>query len=301
MTSARVAVRLNEPLKGIACSLGATLIFSSQEVVFKFLAADYSIFQLVFIRTWFAFIPAAIFLMRAGGPRLLITRSAPYLMVRGCIGFAAFSSYFYAISKMPLADASAISFAAPLILTALSVPILKERVGLHRWGAVIVGFLGVLFIVHPGDGTFQIAAAFALAAAFFYSVSAIIVRYLSGREKSAVVVCYTLVAFLLFSGAAQPFVWVPPDPIDVAIMAVTGLTGGVAQFLMTQAYRFAPVSVTAPFDYLHLVWATICGLVFFGHFPTVAVLCGAAVVIASGLYIVRHETLANRSKRGALP
>jgi drug/metabolite transporter (DMT)-like permease len=296
MSEARPA-RLNEPIKGILCSLGATLIFSSQEVVFKFLAAEYSIFQLVFIRTWFAFVPALIFLHRAGGPRLLLSGNVPYLMVRGCIGFAAFSSYFYAISKMPLADASAISFAAPLILTALSVPILKEPVGVHRWAAVIVGFAGVLVIIDPGGGAFQSAALFALAAAFFYSCSAIIVRYLSGSEKSAVVVVYTLVAFLVFSGAAQPFVWVEPRGWDVAIMAVVGFTGGVAQFLMTQAYRFAPVAVTAPFDYVHLVWATIYGLAFFGDFPTLQVLAGSAVVIASGLYVVRRESLATR--RGA--
>ncbi len=293
------ATRLDEPIKGIACSVSATLIFASQEVVFKFMAEDYSIFQLVFIRTWFAFIPALIFLVRAGGPRLLVTGNVYYLLVRGCIGFAAFSSYFYAVTQMPLADASAISFAAPLILTALSVPVLKEPVGRHRWGAVIVGFLGVLFIVNPGGSAFQPAAVFALAAAFFYSVSGILVRLLSGSEKSAVVVVYTLACFLVFSGAAQPFVWVRPEPIDVGIMAIVGLSGGVAQFLMTQSYRFAPVSVTAPFDYAHLVWATFYGYVFFADFPTPGVLIGAAIVIASGLYIVRREAAIRR--RGTKP
>ncbi|MEX2648417.1 MAG: DMT family transporter, partial [Alphaproteobacteria bacterium] len=118
--------RLHEPLKGILCANAAMAIFSTQEVVFKWLSADYSILQLVFMRTWFALIPVLFFVWRAGGPRILLSRQYPWLLLRGVIGFGAFYTYFTAIARMPLADVSAIAFAAPLIVTALSVPVLRE-------------------------------------------------------------------------------------------------------------------------------------------------------------------------------
>lgn len=286
--------RLNEPGKGILCANAAMAIFSTQEVVFKWLSADYSILQLVFMRTWFALIPILWFVWRAGGPRILLSPQYPWLIGRGLIGFCAFYTFFSAIARMPLADVSAITFASPLIVTALSVPVLRESVGIHRWGAVIVGFLGVLVVISPSGDAFQIGALFALASAFFYSVSAVIVRSLSGREASAVVVFYTSVIFLIVSGAAQPFVWVQPTWQDVAIMATTGFFGGFAQFLLTQAYRFAPVSIVAPFDYTHLIWATTYGYLFFHDVPGASVLIGAAIVIACGIYIARRETLARK-------
>ncbi|MGH6717911.1 MAG: DMT family transporter [Alphaproteobacteria bacterium] len=284
--------RLHEPAKGILCANAAMAIFSTQEVVFKWLSADYDILQLVFIRTWFALIPILWFVWRAGGPRILLSPQYPWLIGRGVIGFCAFYTYFSAIARMPLADVSAITFASPLIITALSVPVLREPVGPHRWGAVVVGFVGVLIVVGPAGDALQFGALLALASAFFYSFSAVIVRALSGREASAVVVFYTSVTFLLASGAAQPFVWVAPAWRDVAIMAITGICGGFAQFLLTQAYRFAPVAIVAPFDYTHLIWATAYGYIFFHDVPGASVLIGAGIVIACGLYIARREALA---------
>lgn len=288
------SARLNEPGKAILCANAAMAIFSTQEVVFKWLSADYDILQLVFMRTWFALIPIFFFVARAGGPRILLSRQYPWLLVRGVIGFGAFYTFFSAIALMPLADVSAITFVAPLIVTALSVPVLRERVGPHRWGAIIVGFLGVLIVLRPGGEAFQVGALFALASAFLYAVSAVIVRSLSGREASAVVVFYTASVFLLVSGALQPFVWVDPSWHDVGIMAITGMVGGVAQFLLTQAYRLAPVSVIAPFDYTHILWATMYGYVVFADVPGISVLVGAVIVMAAGAYIARRETLARR-------
>lgn len=290
--------RLHEPVKGILCANAALAIFSTQEVVFKWLSADYDILELVFIRTWFALIPILWFVWRAGGPRILLSARYPWLIGRGIIGFCAFYTFFTAIAQMPLADVSAITFASPLIITALSVPVLREPVGPHRWGAVIVGFVGVLIVVRPGGDTFQVGALFALASAFFYSVSAVIVRSLSGREASAVVVFYASVTFLVLSGATLPFVWVDPAWQDVAIMAVTGISGGFAQFLLTQAYRFAPVATIAPFDYTHLIWATTYGYIFFHDVPGASLLIGAGIVIACGVYIARREARAKSRPGG---
>ena len=294
-TTTSTPPRLNEPGKCILCSNGAMAIFATQEVMFKWLSADYSILQLVFMRTWFALIPIAFFLMRAGGPRILLTRQYPWLLLRGVIGFGAFYTFFSAIALMPLADVSAITFVSPLIVTALSVPILGEKVGVHRWTAIVIGFLGVLIVLRPGGDAFQIGALFALASAALYSVSAVIVRSLSGREASAVVVFYTTCMFLIVSGSLQPWVWVDPPWHDVAIMALTGLFGGVAQFLLTQAYRYAPVSIIAPFDYSHILWATMYGYVVFSDVPGTSVLIGAALVMAAGAYIARRETIKRKT------
>ena len=275
-------------------------IFATQEVVFKWLAEDYDILELVFLRTWFALIPISWFVWRAGGPRILLSPQYPWLIGRGVIGFCAFYAYFSAIARMPLADVSAITFASPLIITALSVPLLREPVGPHRWGAVIVGFLGVLIVVRPTGDADQFGALLALGSAFFYSLSAVIVRSLSGREASAVVVFYASMTFLVVSGAAQPFVWVDPAWQDVAIMAVTGVSGGFAQFLLTQAYRFAPVATIAPFDYTHLIWAVTYGYIFFHDVPGASVLIGAGIVVACGLYVARREAR-TRNQPGRTP
>lgn len=290
--------RLHEPVKGIFCSTGSIAIFAAQEVVLKWLSADYSILQLVFIRACFALIPVLFFVWRAGGPTILWSRQYKWLLLRGVVGFMAFYLYFSAIASMPLADASAIAFAAPLIVTALSVPVLGEKVGPHRWAAVLIGFCGVLLVIRPTAGVFHLGALLALGSAFFYSISAVIVRSLSGREASAVVVFYTTMTFIVLAGGAQPFVWVEPSRQDIAILAVTGIAGGIAQFMLTQAYRFAPVSIIAPFDYTHLIWATAYGYIFFHDVPGFSVLAGAAIVIACGFYIARREARAKAPSDG---
>jgi drug/metabolite transporter (DMT)-like permease len=289
MANAPSTTHIHAPLKGIACGIVAMSLFPAQDAIVKWLSSDYSVFQLLFMRSIFVFIPVAILVMRSGGPRVLRTKQPAMLILRAAFSFGAWSVYFFAISQIPLADAMALVFSAPLIITALSVPFLGEAVGLRRWVAVGVGFLGVLIMIEPGSGTLQGVALLPLVSAAFYSVSMLLTRILTRREASVTMLFYSTLTILVLSGVAQPFVWVTPDWPDLGLMALMGLLTGCAQFLATQAYRFAAPVVVAPFDYTSLVWATLYGYLLFGDLPRSAVIIGAAVVIGSGLFILYRE------------
>lgn len=289
MPPASPTERRDKPLLGILCATGAMILFSAQEAVFKYLSSDYDVIQLVFMRSWFVLIPTFFFIWQAGGPRILAEVRPGPLLLRGCLSFGAWACYFHAIAVIPLADASALVFVAPVAATLLSIVVLRERVGLHRWAAIVAGFAGVLVIIRPGGGMFQAAALLALGSAFFYAANAVLTRSLTAEFKSAALVFYNALIFMAVSGIAQPFVWRTPLWSDVGVMAVTGLFAGIAQYLVTQAYRLAPVSLVAGFDYTHIVWATLFGYVIFHDVPGANVLVGAVIVIAAGLYILHRE------------
>ena len=289
MANAPSTTHIHAPLKGIACGIVAMSLFPAQDAIVKWLSADYDVFQILFMRSVFAFIPVAILVMRSGGPRVLRTKQPFMLILRACFSFGAWSVYFIAISQIPLADAMALVFSAPLIITALSVPFLGEAVGLRRWAAVAVGFLGVLIMIEPGSGTLQGVALLPLVSAALYSVSMLLTRILTKREASVTMLFYSTLTILVLAGVAQPFVWVTPDWPGLGLMAVMGLLTGAAQYFATQAYRFAAPAVVAPFDYTSLVWATLYGYLLFGDVPRQAVILGAAVVIGSGLFILYRE------------
>ncbi len=289
MANTPSTTHIHAPLKGIACGIVAMGLFPAQDAIVKWLSPDYSVFQLLFMRSIFVFIPVAILVMRSGGPRVLRTKQPAMLLLRAAFSFGAWSVYFFAISQIPLADAMALVFSAPLIITALSVPFLGEAVGLRRWVAVGVGFLGVLIMIEPGSGTLKGVALLPLVSAAFYSISMLLTRILTRREASVTMLFYSTLTILVLSGVAQPFVWVTPDWPDLGLMALMGLLTGCAQFLATQAYRFAAPAVVAPFDYTSLVWATLYGYLLFGDLPRSSVVIGAAVVIGSGLFILYRE------------
>ncbi|MFP6744802.1 MAG: DMT family transporter [Alphaproteobacteria bacterium] len=283
MANAPSTTHIHAPLKGIACGIVAMSLFPAQDAIVKWLSADYSVFQLLFMRSVFVFIPVAILVMRSGGPRVLRTKQ-PFMLILG-----AWSVYFIAILQIPLADAMALVFSAPLIITALSLPFLGEAVGLRRWAAVVVGFLGVLTMIESGSGTLQGVALLPLISAVLYSVSMILTRILTKREASVTMLFYSTLTVLVLSAVALPFIWVTPDWFDLGLMAVMGLLTGAAQYFATQAYRYAAPAVVAPFDYTSLIWATLFGYLLFGDIPRSGVILGAAVVIASGLFILYRE------------
>lgn len=275
--------------RGIAFMLLSVALFSAMDGLIKWLGADYPTLQIVFFRSLFAFVPLGFFLARSGSLAALKTRSLPGHILRAMVGLSAMSIFFYAFSKMPLANVIAIAFAAPLFVTALSVPLLGERVGPRRWTAIAVGFLGVLIMVRPDTGVFEGVAWLALAGTVFYALAMIFVRRLSRTETSAAIVFYFTLACTLVSGAILPFVWVPPDALGWALLIAVGLIGGLAQLAVTSAFRLAEASVVAPFDYSAMLWTTMIGYVFWQELPGLHIWLGAAVVAGSGLYIAHRE------------
>jgi drug/metabolite transporter (DMT)-like permease len=197
---------------------------------------------------------------------------------------------------MPLTEATALSFSAPLFMTALSALILHEKVGRHRWAAVAVGFVGVLIMIRPDPAHMAtIGAIYALVGALGSAGAMIAIRQISQTEPGPRIVFYFTLAGAVVGLASLPFGWVMPDPLTLTLLILAGVVGGVGQLLLTQAIRLAPVGAVAPFDYTQLVWASLIAYAAWGETPRPATLIGAAVVAASGLYIVYRET---RIRRG---
>lgn len=274
---------------GIAGIVGAGFLFSSSHAMIKFSAGEYSIIQLVFFRSFFALIPLAPFLVR-DGPEAFRTRRAGLHAFRTLSGLASMACFYYALAFLPLADITVINFTMPLFVTALSMPLLGEKVGWRRLSAVVVGFTGILLMVRPGSSILDPANAIALTSAFLYALAVIAMRQLGATERSSTTTLYFTLASLALSGATLPFVWRTPDGFDWIALVMLGLLGGFGQLLMTVAYRSAPAAIVAPFDYVAMVWATVYGYVLWDDVPTAGVFAGAAIVIASGLYIIHRET-----------
>ncbi len=208
---------------------------------------------------------------------------------------------FVAFQMMPLASVMAIGYAAPLFTTLLSIVILKDRVGVHRWSALIVGFLGVLVITQPGFGTFQIGAVFALGNAIMISTVAIAIRQMSLTESTETLTIYQMVFITVLTACLLPFGFTMPTWHDAVLLAIAGVGNGTAQYWWTKALNLAPPSAVVPFNYLSLVWATLIGFAVWGDVPTVDLIIGAVVVVASGLYILWRETVWRRRRAVADP
>lgn len=273
---------------GIACMVAATSVFAGLDALVKWLVADYPVVQVLFFRSVFALVPLAPLLLREGRRSLATARPWAHLLRSG-IGLAAISCFFIAFGKMPLAQVTIIAFAAPLIVTALSVPVLHEHVGPRRWAAVLAGFAGVLVIVRPGDMVFDLGMVAALLGTVLYATVMVLMRQMSGTERPVTIVGWFTLASILATGAAVPFHWVMPAGWDWLLLAAIGMLGGAAQLLVTQAVRLAPVSVVMPFDYLHLIFALGYGWAIWGEVPGPRTLIGGAIIVAAGLYVLQRE------------
>ncbi|HET9245312.1 MAG TPA: DMT family transporter, partial [Xanthobacteraceae bacterium] len=201
-----------------------------------------------------------------------------------------------AFSLMPLAGATAINFSSPLFATLASALLLKETVGLARWLALLVGFGGVLIVTEPGAGAFQIGALFALANAVLYGSVTAGVRGMTTTESAQTLTLYQLALLTGFFALLLPLGWTSPTPVDAAWIVFNGVSNAVGQYWWTRALHLAPASAVAPFNYLSLIWASILGFAIWGDVPTVSLVVGSAVVVASGLFLLWRESNARQAK-----
>ncbi len=283
-----------EVRRGIYYVIASVFVFAVANAMVKWLVADYPVTQVVFFRCVFALVPCGILVATHGGWACLRTNRLRDHAMRACSQFVSMFSIFLAFGMMPLADAVAIQFASPLFLTVLSIFLLGERVGIHRWSAVLIGFAGVLVMVQPGPGMFASGALFALANAVVSASVTIAMRRMSLTESSTALVVYQGLFTTVLSICLLPFGWVTPRPLDFALMIGVGLLSGVGQFCWTQGFRFAPAAVLAPFSYMSMIWALSFGFVLWGDVPTATLLSGGLVVAGSGLYILYRETVRRR-------
>lgn len=275
---------------GILYVLASTFFFNVLNVTAKWLTADYSVIEITFFRSLFAFLPCLVFVLAGPGFRSLRTGRLGLHALRGIGGLGSMLLAFTAYGLMPIADAVAISFASPLFLTALSVPLLGERVGIHRWSAVIVGFLGILVMARPAGMGENLGFLAAVTGTVLNALILVSVRRLGRTEAPITIIFYQALVATAGSILLLPFGWKTPDLADFALFGGMGLMGAIGHFCQTQAFRFAAAALVAPFNYAGLIWATLFGFLVWHDVPGPATILGGLVVIGSGLYILYRET-----------
>jgi drug/metabolite transporter (DMT)-like permease len=282
-----VAGHLDQPVTGVALVLLAVLVFSSYNALGKWLAATYSPWQIMFYRGLFALLPFVVYAVAARGPAVLRSRQPALQLLRGVLGFAANLCFIFAYREMALADAVAISYAAPIFIVALSLPLLAERVGPRRALAAVAGFLGVLLVSQPGGGLLSPGVLYALAGTLSYALMVIATRRLGARDDALCTVAHSSAIYAGAGLLALPQVWVSPTGIEGALLVGTGLLGGTGMYLFVQAYRRADAALLAPFDYTAMLWAAAFGYLIWGEVPAPLAVAGMAVIAGSGLYLGR--------------
>lgn len=260
------------------------------DVTARWLMQTYSLPQLVFLRSSFSAMLIFGYVALRGQLRSLSTRRPGWQFIRSMLMAGSMFAFFHALRFIPLADVVIIAFAAPIIVTSLSQPLLGETVGAWRWSAVIVGFCGVLIVLRPGSGMMHPAALIAFAGSVMYALLSLTARKLSSTESTASLSIYAFLVPLILGAAASPKGWITPDLTGWISFALCGLFGGLAIVFINAAYQRAAAAVIVPFEYTGLIWASAAGFVIWGEIPKLNDLFGAAIIIASGLVILFRET-----------
>jgi drug/metabolite transporter (DMT)-like permease len=276
-------------MAGIAIMLGAVALFAIQDTISKHLSAGYPAVEVAWFRYTFGFAAILLALPWLEPKTAVVSRRPGLQVLRGVLLYSSTVLFVVAIYWMPLATATAIGFISPLFLTALSIPLLGERVGPRRWAAIGVGFLGVLIVVRPGFSDFQWSFLIPIVMAALYAIYQVLTRMIGAVDRPVTSLLYPTVVGAVIGGLPMPFIWVTPTPFDGFLMVLMGIGGSLSHLCLVLAFARAPATLLAPFGYVQLVWVTILGYVFFGDIPDAPTLLGAAVIVGSGLYVFHRQ------------
>ncbi len=298
--------RHRHPLFGVMLKVISTIAFTAMATQIKLLADRYPAGEVAFFRSAFALIPVLLWVgVRGQLPTVFITPRIGGHLLRSIAGASSMFCGFTALGLLPLSDATAIGYAAPLLTVVFAAVLLGETIRVYRWSAVVVGLVGVFVIlsgyVEPqGPDRSAVGALFALAGASFGALAATQTRRLTWSEQPATIVVYFSIFTALFMLVTVPFGWVMPDAADWSLLVGAGICGGIGQVLLTQSYRYGEASLIAPFEYVSMVWAILVGYLLFDTLPGLTMLTGSAIVIGSGLFVIyREQRLSGRRAREA--
>lgn len=305
--------RVDAPVKGVLCVVAGICVFSIQDVIIKSISGGYPVHQIVFVRSLVALVPLLLIAHVDGGLAGLRTRRPWAHMLRGGAMLASYTTYYLAIAALPLAFAVALFFVAPLMITALSHLLLGEKAHLRRWIAVAVGFAGVVIMTRPGGGAIEPAAVLAVSAALFYAVSAILTRRLGATESGTSLAFSATLVYVVANGLLGLWIgngalaqeghpslefllraWMWPSWQDFGLMAVCGLIAAFGFYFLSQAYRLAPATSVAPFEYVGLPLAALWGYLFWSEVPAGTTVLGVVLIVGSGLYVLHRESVRGR-------
>jgi len=267
-------------------------LFVSMDATAKHLSQTLPVIQVVWARYFFhLFILCVILLPRLGA--LLKTSHLPLQLGRSLLLLITTVLFFTGLSYIPMADASAMMLLSPIVVTALSVPILKETVGLRRWISIAVGLIGAIVILRPGSGLFQTAALLPLAAAVSYAFYQISTRFLNRSDSILTTLIFSSLIGTLVTSVIVPFSWQTPDFQDWIGMMALGVLGGMGHYSLIKSLTLSPASTVAPFTYSNMIWATLFGYFIFQDVPDLWTIVGAVIISISGIYIVHRENRRN--------
>jgi drug/metabolite transporter (DMT)-like permease len=296
-------------------------LFSIQDIIIKYFSGDYSVLQIVFVRGLIA-MALLLLLFRLMRERIALLSKRPFMMLcRGLMGFSSYTCYYLAVAAMPLAEVASITFTMPLFVTAMSALILRESVGIRRWAAVIMGFVGVLIMLSPSGEFNGLAVIFAFLAAITYASQTILTRFLGSHDHALTIAFNAIFVFTAVSGvlslamlsdiisitSSHPSLaffgrdWVMPAGFDLLLMLVIGFIAAIGFYCLSQAYVVSEASAIAPFEFTYILWAVVFGYLFWQEVPGFTTLIGILVLVSSNLYIWYRERQIGLSETAVLP
>lgn len=306
---------------GAAILVFGLFLFSIQDIIIKYFSGDYSVLQIVFVRGLIA-MALLLLLFRLMRERIALVSKRPFMMLcRGLMGFSSYTCYYLAVAAMPLAEVASITFTMPLFVTAMSALILRENVGIRRWAAVIMGFVGVLIMLSPSGEFNGLAVIFAFLAAITYASQTILTRFLGSHDHALTIAFNAIFVFTAVSGvlslamlsdiisitSSHPSLaffgrdWVMPAGFDLLLMLVIGFIAAIGFYCLSQAYVVSEASAIAPFEFTYILWAVVFGYLFWQEVPGFTTLIGILVLVSSNLYIWYRERQIGLSETAVLP
>jgi drug/metabolite transporter (DMT)-like permease len=281
----------NSSINGIFCMMGGALALTINDGMAKYLTETYPVGQVMAIRGTSILVLLAVFILVSKNRITLKINSWRNNLYRGAAMTGSTFCFITGLSYLPIADAIAIAFAAPLLTTILAVFFLKEQVGWHRWVAICFGFVGVIIIVQPTGDAFRLVALAPLGAAFFGAIRDVITRKITNSESSITILLTSMFLITLSGYATYPLGWSEIHIKHLWLFLGSSVLVGLAQYLMIEAFRLGEVGLISPFKYSSLIWAVIIGFIVWGDIPNYLVITGSVVVILSGIYLLSGETI----------
>ena len=288
---------LSRPVAGVLFALLGFVIFSSHDALIKVLGGNYAVFQIVFFSVLFSFVPMTLIMATDRREASFVPHKPWYLLLRTATVIIGMICGFYAFTVLTLAEAYSLLFASPLLITALSVPFLGEKVGKRRWAAVVLGLIGVIIVLRPGLQPLSLGHIAGLTAAVANSIGAIVVRKVGREERSQTLILFPMVAVLLIMALVMPSTYKPMPLLDLGVLAMMGLLLIGGQMMVLNAYRNAPAALIAPMQYSQIIWAALFGFIFFSEIPDLWVATGSVLIISSGVFVVWRESSGSNSTR----
>ena len=297
-SSSSAATGRSAALAGIGFMLGAVFLFALNSAVGKWLVAKYPVGEFMLIRSAFTLILLSPFIWHAGRAAFANAPRPGLQVLRVVFASVEVAMFFWAVSYLPLADTTTFYLAGPIYVTALSVLLLRERVGWRRWTAVLIGFAGVVIALRPSSSSFTLPALIALSGSVIYALVMITTRALRETNDTMLMTTYFIGAFA-FGAVTAPFDWVTPAAPDLLFLCGVGFANILAQFCVIRSLKLASASVVVPYQYTLLIWAVLFGWAMFGELPDAYTIAGAAIIVAAGLYIFWREQVSARQAPAA--